>query len=149
MSGQTEHVCPRREENPVCLMKRPDTWREGGSCSYCGSLNPETFMARLEAGDVEVGPTDKNYKVYVRNDGGEGFAQTYRDCPREERTCTGPDDCTHWVTREVQEKKFYFQHLSPEQKLRFIDLLFEGRIKLGYPGRFYVRPFFFAPRASS
>lgn len=37
-------------------------------CSYCGSMDPEKFMQAVRDG-VEVGPTDKSYKVYV---GGAG-----------------------------------------------------------------------------
>ena len=109
-------------------------------------------MARIEAGTVELGPTDKSYKVYVKNAGGEPFKQTYRQCPPPETKivdgkeittrCAGPDTCTHWVTRERDETKFYFQHFTEAQARRFIDLLNEKKLKIGYPGHFYVRPFF-------
>lgn len=135
------HVCPRRSEVFSPDDHTQDTWREDGSCSFCGSMNPDTFMERLEAGDVRLAPTDKNYKVYVENEGGTQFKQTYRDCSGKE--CNkGPDECTHWVTREVSHSKFYFQHLSDEQKDRFITLLNEKKLKLGYPGYFYSIPFF-------
>ena len=111
-------------------------------------------MARLEAGVVQLGSTDKNYKVYVENDGGEQFKQTYRNCPRDEErvgtngnkymvsSCKGPTTCTHWVTREVSETKFYFQHLSAEQQSRFIELYNQKRIKFQGGCGFYVLPFF-------
>ena len=35
------------------------------ACSYCGSVHPDEFMAAVEAGEVELEPTDKSYKVYV------------------------------------------------------------------------------------
>jgi hypothetical protein len=38
--------------------------------------------------------------------------------------------------------KFYFQHLSKEQMLEFIELLNAKRVKIGYPGHFYTRPYF-------
>lgn len=143
-----KHFCPRAVENgggPDSPFKPPfngeATWREDGTCSYCGSLSGDTFMARLEAGDVEVIPTDKSYKAYLRNISGETFKQTYRDCPKD-ATCAGPDDCTHWVTRDHDQPKFYFQHLSGEQKDRFIALHNEKRMKFAVPGHFYVRPFF-------
>lgn len=69
----TQIICPRAAENGATLsaMKPPFNgemvWREDKTCSYCGSLNPEEFMARLEAGDVELGPTDKPYKVYIKD----------------------------------------------------------------------------------
>jgi hypothetical protein len=133
--------CPRRAESFIVVTQGPDSYREDNTCSYCGSFNAEAFMLRIEAGDVKLTPTDKNYKVYVANDGGEGFKQTFRDCPQG-ATCTGPKDCTHWVTRDRNETKFYFQHLSEDQKRRFIELLNENKIKLEYPGHFYVLPFF-------
>jgi hypothetical protein len=117
-------------------------WREDdNSCSYCGSLNNDYFMERLEKGDVEVGPTDKSYKVYVRNSGGEPFKQSYRNCPPNS-DCKGPEDCSHWVTRDVEETKFYFQHLTPLQMQRFVEMINAGMIAMGYPGHFYTLPFF-------
>lgn len=74
-------------------------------------------MERLERGDVEVGPTDKSYKVYVRNKGGETFGGRH-------------------------ETKFYFQHLTPLQMQRFVELANAGQIAMGYPGHFYTLPFF-------
>ena len=41
--------------------------------------------------------------------------------------------------------KFYFQHLSPEQQNKFIELYNAKKMKLGYPGHFYSRPFFCTP----
>lgn len=117
-------------------------WREGDrSCSYCGSMHPDDFMARLEAGDVEITPTDKNYKAYLVNKGGEDFKQTYRDCPKDAK-CTGPDDCTHYVTREIDQHKFYFQHLSEDQMRRMVDLVNEKKLHFQYPGYFYRMPYF-------
>jgi hypothetical protein len=98
-------------------------------------------MERLERGDVECGPTDKSYKVYVRNRGGEPFKQSYRNCPPNS-ACTGPADCAHWVTREVAEHKFYFQHLTNDQMRRFVEMANAGQIAMGYPGHFYTLPFF-------
>lgn len=115
--------CPRSLENgggPNSPHPAPFNgemrWQADKTCSYCGSLNPDVFMERLEAGDVKLGPTDKSYKVYVRD--GEG------------RAVGGPAG------------KFYFQHLSEEQRSRFIELHNEGKLKLGQPGHFYVAPFF-------
>lgn len=118
-----EFNCPRRSE---AMMAQPrdgvllDYWNERDGhrvCGYCGSMNPDDFMVRLEAGDVELTPTDKNYKVYVTGAG-------------------------------LSHAKFYFQHLSEPQMLRFIELLNEKRLKLAYPGHFYRMPFFCAPVAA-
>jgi hypothetical protein len=111
-------------------------------------------MDRLEDGTIKLGSTDKNYKVYVENDGGEQFKQTYRNCPQDTEmigaagnkytasSCKGRDTCTHWVTREISGTKFYFQHLSDVQKARFIELLNEKRVKFQGEMGFYVLPFF-------
>lgn len=139
--------CPRRTESVLAMINAPgfegpDEYDPSdNTCSYCGSLEPTAFMARLEAGNVTLTPTDKNYKVYIRNDGGEVFKQTYRDCPRGEPD-HGPKECSHWITRDTTETKFYFQHLSAEQRHRFIELLNTNKIKLNVPGYFYVLPFF-------
>jgi len=144
MSDQT-FQCPRRAESPL-QPSGEDDWGKDDSCSYCGSLNPITLMERLEIGDVELGPTDKSYKVYVKNRGGALFKQSYKNCPDINdcwKECNnGAIECSHWVTRDVVETKFYFQHLSPEQQKRFIELLNARKIKLGMPGHFYVLPFF-------
>jgi len=103
-------------------------------------------MARLEAGDIELGPTDKSYKVYVHNLGGEQFKQSYRiDEPSKPgEIMKDPMDQSHWVweTRLRDECKFYFQHLSDEQRQRFVELLNDKKLKLSYPGYFYRMPFF-------
>lgn len=147
--------CPRRGESVMGSYPGEDRYEESDkTCSYCGSLDPEVFMQRLEAGDVELGPTDKSYKVYVRNVGGATFLQTYRNCYEMSKpalpTCKGPDDCSHWVTRETSQAKFYFQHLTDEQKQRFVELYNqhvrkERVMKIGYPGYFYSLPFFMVP----
>ena len=108
-------LCPRRF-GPNFHFPGPDTWGPGDDCSYCGSIDPDTFMARLEAGDIELGPTDKSAKVYVHNRGGTRIGT-----------------------------KFYWAHLSLPQKIRFIELLNGKMIHIGDPGYFYVRPFFIAP----
>jgi hypothetical protein len=116
-----------------------DVWGPDNTCSFCGSLDPDVFMARLELRDVTLTPTDKNYKVYVRNFCGAQFQQTFRapDSPRG-------DDPTQWVwtTRQINTTKFYFQHLNAEQRKRFIELHNAELLRLDFPGHFYVPPFF-------
>lgn len=133
-------ICPRFSPGPWEFTGLCE-WEKRGACGYCGSLNPEEFMRRIEAGDCEITPTDKNYKAYIRNVGGAPFKQTYRACPFD-ATCTGPDDCTHYVTRDQEDTKFYYEHLDDAQRTRFIDLLNQKKMKLSYPGYFYVLPFF-------
>ena len=101
--------CPLMPADPHGVFKLSEPfWRLDSTCSYCGSLNPEAFMRRVEAGD-EVGPTDKDYKVYLHG---------------------GPFT------------KFYFEHLSRDQKVKFVELLNAKKINFGAPGYFYVKPFF-------
>lgn len=103
--------CPRRSEVPSTFkLPEQDEWRDG-RCSFCGSLSPEKFFAAIEAG-VELGPTDKNYKVYV-DFGAHGSSG-----------------------------KFYFQHLDEAQKRHFVELLNAKTLTIGYPGHFDVQPFF-------
>lgn len=123
------------------------TWREDHTCSHCGSLDPDLFMARLEAGDVLLVPTDKSYKAYLQNAGGEAFQQRYRACPKD-ATCT-PLDCTHWTTREQDQAKFYFQHMSEAHMHRLIELLNSRKVRWAHPGYFYRLPFFMAIGSSA
>ena len=145
---EIRQTCPRRMNSwaPFEKDENLDTWHEDNTCSFCGSLNPAAFMERLERGDIILGPTDKSYKVYVKNNGGEKFKRTYRNCyaeiDKEKPKCTGPKDCTHWVTRETDDTKFYFQHLSEDKMVRFIELLNGKKLNIGYPGYFYSTPYF-------
>lgn len=60
-------ICPRRDEVPALpFQENEDQWRENGTCSFCGSMCPGTFMDDIKAG-AELGPTDKSYKVYMPN----------------------------------------------------------------------------------
>jgi len=112
--------CPRSAENgggPDSPFKPPmngeATWREDGTCSYCGSLSQELFFEQVEKG-AEIGPTDKSYKAYVR-----------------------------LIDHHVRGAgKFYFQHLDEAGRARFIELANAKTMKLGMPGHFYVLPYF-------
>lgn len=137
--------CPRRAENwygsAPQFAKDDDLDPEDDTCGYCGSLNPDTFMARLETGDLELGPTDKNYKAYLRPiNGGPLFKHRTRTdgggIPWERR-----DEWTYKVS-ESAWGKFYFQHLSEAQMRRFVELLNEKKLHIGEPGYFYRTPFF-------
>ena len=112
----TEFMCGRRMEGyPYAKsLAGPDYWRFDGTCNYCGSLSPDQLFQAIEDG-CEIGPTDKNYKVYIEGE----------KSPKVGGMC-----------------KFYFQHLSEDEQKAFIALLNGGKIKLGYPGNFYVKPFF-------
>jgi hypothetical protein len=88
-------------------------------------LEPELFLKLIAEGDIEVGPTDKNYKVYVTATPGS--------------TVSVPNG----------HAKFYFQHFDKDQRIRFIDLYNSKVMKLGYPGYFYVAPYFMRMLAPS
>jgi hypothetical protein len=92
-----------------------DYYRENGTCSYCGSLNPDQFMDLVEKQQIKIGPTDKNYKAYV-DPVGDGLP--------------------------LPSVKFHYYHLSDDQKRRFIELYNEKKLVMDFPGRFYVPPFF-------
>lgn len=53
---------------------------------------------------------------------------------------------THWIQvaprGDRRGSKFYFEHLSDEQKQRFVELLNAGKLNLREPGHFYRLPFF-------
>jgi hypothetical protein len=78
-------------------------------------MHPDDFMQAIADGH-EIGPTNKSYKAYVRFLGEDN-----------ERKNSG---------------KFYFQHLSIEQKRTFIDHLNADTMNIGIPGHFFSKPFF-------
>jgi hypothetical protein len=49
---------------PGVMRDRKDPYHISPTCSYCGSISQEAFLAAVEAG-LKVTPTDKNYKMYV------------------------------------------------------------------------------------
>lgn len=113
--------CPRGS-GPDGPFKAPfngeATWRDDRTCSYCGSLDPELLLEQISKG-AELGPTDKSYKAYV----------------------------TLVDHRVAGAGKFYFQHFDDAQRARFIELLNTGAVKIGFPGHFYVLPFFIQRRS--
>lgn len=138
----------------------------GQSCSYCGSLHPDRFMELVREGWI-VGPTDKSYKAYISRPLTDeekaerkakwlaGFtddeiAQSARD--RDETPEEFRAGLADYYDRDLGlneasgiEAKFYFQHLSDEQRTEFIELHNAQRMRIGVPGRFYVAPFFTGP----
>ncbi len=141
-------LCPRAIENGMTeetVFQFKNKPRDD-TCNYCGSLMPDLLMERLEAGDVTIDPTDKTYKIYVLNDGGRPFRHASRiDKPSKPgEVMKDPADQSHWVweVKEDHFAKFYFQHLSDEQKNQFISLHNEKRLRLNHPGHFYTKPYF-------
>ncbi|MEZ0089953.1 hypothetical protein [Streptacidiphilus sp. EB129] len=154
-----------------------DTWHTGGgligqedaglSCSYCGSLHPDRFMELVREGWI-VEPTDKSYKAYLgkpltagekterkekwlarfTDDEIVAGAQARGETPEQHRAGLAEfyDRDAH-VNSAGMQAKFYFQHLSPEQRSEFIELHNSRRMAIGTPGYFYTRPFFTGPAA--
>lgn len=151
-------ACPRRAES-YAIMAREDTWKRGHGligqkrgCSYCGSMHPEDFLQAVRDGK-EVGPTDKSYKAYL-----------HEPLTEKQKEATRLRAIANWVERGMTEAeaaalveedlhygsgadlgKFYYQHLSPEQQGEFVRLYNTKAMKVGYPGYFYVWPFFCTP----
>lgn len=89
-------VCPRQSSaGPEAFWSRDQT------CSCCGSLSEDFLLGRLDTATIVLGPTDKSYKVYVENSGGD---------PISVRGAA----------------KFYFQHLSQEGREHFVALHNQG-----------------------
>lgn len=137
MRDQTKtHLCPRRSEAPA-MFKLPETDHllADGTCSYCGSLDGDILMEGLEAGTIYLEGSDKNYKAYLKAvDGGPPLLQTYRT----DNDRTGDPTKWVWETKEVEQGKFYYMHLSSTQMQRFVELWNERRIKHSL----YVLPYF-------
>lgn len=120
MNTKDSFKCPRMQEVPVHMQMNFDAvWRPDRSCSFCGSMNPDDFMSRLEDRSVELEVTTKDYKVYVRT------LDASRPTPI----------------------KFYFQHLSPEQQRRFVELANEKKLIFSGGIPFTVLPFFIGRRS--
>lgn len=155
--------CPRKSEATLSSQLKHDSrWRDDGTCSYCGSLSPELFFKAIEEG-VEIGPMDKDYKVYVHRpdpDAGKPWinesANFKPDCgegwffitPENVDALPGTDFrdlLGRWVRIGKRSAtlfgKFYFQHLD-DGRARFVELLNAKRINIGPPGHFYQLPFF-------
>lgn len=113
--NKTEFICPRYLETTFVGSA---FWRIDNTCSFCGSLHPDTFMSAIQKECIII-PTDKNYKAYL-----------------------DPDEILRKEHVFPTYPKFYFQHLSEERMKDFINLLNQKKLKIGYPGYFYNLPFF-------
>lgn len=165
--------CQRQDGAMLPVQINHEThWRSDGTCSYCGSISPERFLAAVKDG-AKLTPTDKNYKVYVdlpHPDAGKpcvlasaNFDQTgpgWVQITSENRSAIPLDEWQrknfkdgHWV--QVTERgptehaKFYFQHLSADEQSSFIDLMNANALNLAIPGYFYVLPYFVTRAAAA
>lgn len=140
-------------------------WRDDGTCSYCGSLNPDILFAAIEAGTAELGATDKNYKLYVtlpydKPDELVYAGSTNAQLTDEEVKAGGwlkadAEAASRWgFTLKYttfytlrphgprRNSKVYFQHFSPAQKQRFIELHNLKHLRFAPGDGLYVWPFF-------
>lgn len=159
--------CPRRLETGAAFTPpESDHWRADQTCSYCGSLSPAAFLAALDAG-ARIGPTEKSHKAYVTVPNPHAgrkriISSTLQPLPdyqlmtaelAETVAWAHPDDPAHYLGRYVrlgdhgptEIRKFYFQHFDEVGQRRFIALHNAGRLNIGAPGYFFVRPFFCLP----
>lgn len=134
-------TCPRRILEAPLDKKGEllDGWDLAGECSYCGSVSPGVLFARLNAGNVIVTPTDKNYKIYLDATPGSPL---FRRQFRTDNDSSGDPTKWVWGSAEVPTVKFYFQHLTLEQREQFIALYNDKKMQMAYPHQFYVTPYF-------
>ncbi|HEY2763436.1 MAG TPA: hypothetical protein VGJ13_05400 [Pseudonocardiaceae bacterium] len=111
--------CPRRAEN------EPGPWQ------YPQGEGLDGF----ERGHGLVGQSDPAC-TYCGSLSGDRFMELVHEGAE-----VGPTDKSYKAYVGGQAK-FYFQHLSDAQKLEFVELLNAGKVQIGYPGHFYVPPFF-------
>lgn len=166
-----KQTCARRmsEFGPWDRGENLDTWdvdRDGfRTCSFCGSLHPDDVLAHLRNG-VEIHPTDKNYKGYLmapdpkagqrRIDGmsnanerpGANWIQvTEEHLPELRAAGWGTENKVgQWMLyaehSALAQVKFYYQHFNEEHRREFIEMANARKLNIGYPGHFYVLPFF-------
>ncbi len=93
-------ICTRRYESPGnLLVGTQDRWLKHPNgdlyCSYCGSMHPDRVMEiaqKILDGDLTIkfSPTDKGYKVYVRqpnvSDASEGGIKFYSQHTTQENS---------------------------------------------------------------
>jgi hypothetical protein len=135
----------------------------GPTCSYCGSLEPGRFLDLIEAGWL-LEATAKDYKAYLhRRLSEQEIAQRQQDWLAgtvaqavrrvEEAAGKTPDEIDLLLARRWEkergdwaatcaEAKMYYQHLSVEQKRRFIELFNNRTMQFTRLGRFTVDPYF-------
>lgn len=115
MSEEIKHLCPRRLDDgisPVFKVPVSDVWRE-----YPTKLG---HLVCSYCGSIH--PDDFLAAV----DGGEEVVPTDKN----------------YKVYLGETRKFYLTHLNEAQKLKFVDLVNSKKMNIGYPGHFYVLPFF-------
>lgn len=109
-------LCPMRDPSTAGCLPKEDHWEQQNGetrCSYCGSLRPDVFMARVTGG-AQLIPTERSDKTYLRRGGGSASGQS----------------------------RFYWAHLSEEHKRMFISMVDAGQVTFAKPGHFLAYPYF-------
>lgn len=156
--------CPLQQHATMSVQLAHEChWRDDQTCSYCGSISPDVFFEAISQG-CTLGPTDKNYKVYVDliepnpQELRVFSAATFDISPerQEKEGWIAADPAIlardGWSTNykwmqiaprgPVKHAKFYFQHLNDEERKRFVELMNARVLTIGAPGYFYRLPFF-------
>lgn len=123
-NSKPKHTCPRRAENGMDDPTSPlvgagtnkDTYTAGHG--LIGQTRGCSYCGSMHPDDfMEAARTGQEIGVTDKN------YKAYVD---------GPGG----------NGKFYYQHLSTEQKKEFVDLLNARTLHIGYPGHFTVYPYF-------
>ena len=112
------HTCPRRNE----------LFNDGGS-----EKDQDAYR------EIELGGEKSSVCSYCGSLSPEEFMQGV-----EAGAEIDPTDKNYkaYIHKVGTTAKFYYQHLSDEQMRKFVVLYNDKTMKIGYPGRFYVMPFF-------
>lgn len=111
-----------------------------------GKLMADTFLCprRSELGDVTIFELPE--ADHWRPDGTCSHCGSVRSQAVFEAIAASdeiiPTDKNYKIYINPGHRKFYFQHFSEDEKKRFIDQVNAKNVKLGYPGHFYVTPYF-------
>ena len=162
------YICPRRSETPMVQARGNDFWSkdtESGyrRCSCCGSMHPDDLFEMIEKKTCEISGTDKNYKIYV------DAPHPHVGAPRIFSSCSHPSHGYEKLTEDRAKQagldsyaihahlggyvkidrqgpranlKFYYMHLSDEQRNRFIELYNSRQLPLEPQFGLYRTPYF-------
>jgi hypothetical protein len=119
ISSHRIQTCPSRlwESGPWVSARNMDYWREDYTCSFCGSYHPDEAMRFLRRGGTIV-PTDNQNKAYLES------------------------NAAVQLPGEARRRKIYFHHFQNKHKIEFVNLLYQKKLNIAYPGHFYVLPAF-------
>lgn len=107
--------CPRLEENPMLPVLK-DEFKQS---SWRVESNTCSYCGSMHPDDV--------FKAF---EAGETLIPTDKSYKIYVRADGG------------NQRKFYFQHFSPDEQIKFLELVNAKKIKFARPGGFYVLPFF-------